>query len=147
MTLEIKESLRELSVQLSLMNLQVSGRLEMRHIDLDCLDLIGRHGPLSPTALARLAGLHAATVTGILDRLERAGWITRERDAGDRRAVVVRARRERAHEVFGLYAGLNASMDEIFAGYGDKELGVLADFMRRCADAGRKAAGELAVDA
>ena len=89
--------MRELSVRLSLVNLQVSGRLEMRHIDLDCLDLIGRHGPLSPTALARLAGVHAATVTGILDRLEKAGWIARDRDPSDRRAVVVRVRRERAH--------------------------------------------------
>ena len=143
-TVAIKESLRELSVALSLVNLQVSGRLEMRHIDLDCLDLIGRHGPLSPTALARLAGVHAATVTGILDRLEKAGWIARERDAADRRAVVVRVRRERAHEIFGMYAGLNADMDGIFASYGDAELDVLADFLRRCADAGRKAANDLA---
>jgi DNA-binding MarR family transcriptional regulator len=146
-TVAIKESLRELSVRLSLVNLQVSGRLEMRHIDLDCLDLIGRHGPLSPTALARLAGVHAATVTGILDRLEKAGWIARDRDPSDRRAVVVRVRRERAHEIFGMYAGLNAEMDEIFAAYGDAELDVLADFLRRCADAGRKAANDLAAQA
>jgi DNA-binding MarR family transcriptional regulator len=141
---QIKESMRELSVQLSLVNLQVSGRLAMRHIDLDCLDLIGRHGPLSPTALARLAGLHAATVTGILDRLEKAGWITRDRDPEDRRAVVVEVQRERVHEIFALYAGLNAAMDGIFTRYRDGDLDVLADFLRRCADAGRKAASDLA---
>lgn len=89
----IKESLRELSVQLSLFNHQLSAHVDLRDIDLDCLDLIKRHGPLSPSALARRAGLHAATMTGILDRLEKGGWIVRERDPVDRRAVVLRALR------------------------------------------------------
>src|SRR4030081_1387141 len=75
----IKESLRELSIQLSLLNHQVGGHVDLKDVDLDCLDLINRHGPLSPSAIARRAGLHPATVTGILDRLERGGWITRER--------------------------------------------------------------------
>src|ERR1700682_4320196 len=88
---EVKESLRELSIQLSLLNHQVGGHLDLRHTDLDCLDLINRHGPLSPSAVARRAGLHPATMTGILDRLERGGWVARERDPSDRRAVVVRA--------------------------------------------------------
>jgi DNA-binding MarR family transcriptional regulator len=38
-------------------------------------------------------GVHLATMTGILNRLEEAGWVTRERSASDRRAVVVAASR------------------------------------------------------
>src|ERR1700687_2480343 len=87
----IKQSMRELSVQLSVLNHQVAAHLDLTDIDLDCLDLISREGPLSPSALARRAGLHPATMTGILDRLEHGGWVARERDPGDRRAVVVRA--------------------------------------------------------
>jgi hypothetical protein len=41
---------------------------------------------------------------------------------------------------------MNASLDEICARYGDAELGVLADFLRRTAEAGRRATGELAGD-
>jgi DNA-binding MarR family transcriptional regulator len=144
LTNSIKESLRELSIQLSLLNHQVGAHLDIRDVDLDCLDLVARHGPLSPTALARRAGLHPATMTGILDRLERAGWITRERDPADRRAVAVSARRERAAELLGLYAGMNGSMDRLCAGYGEDELTLLADFLRRTADAGRGATEELA---
>lgn len=146
LTTAIKESLRELSIQLSLLNHQVGAHLEVRDVDLDCLDLINRHGPLSPSALARRAGLHAATMTGILDRLERGGWIARERDPADRRAVIIRALRHRNAELIRLYSGMNTSMDEICAGFADNELELVADFLRRTANAGREATDELASD-
>ncbi|WP_326557783.1 MarR family transcriptional regulator [Micromonospora sp. NBC_01796] len=146
LTTGIKDSLRELGIQLSLLNHQVSAHLELRDVDFDCLDLINRHGPLSPTALARRTGLHAATMTGILDRLERGGWVTRERDPADRRAVRVRALRDRNAELIRLYAGMNGSMDEICAGYTPEQLELLADFLRRTAEAGQAAADELAAD-
>jgi DNA-binding MarR family transcriptional regulator len=145
-TTEIKQAMRELGVQLSLLNHQVGVRAALRDVDLDCLDLVSRHGPLSPSALAKRAGLHPATMTGILDRLERDGWVARERDPSDRRAVLVRARRERGAEIYAHYAGMNTSMDDICASYGDAELDVLADFLRRTADAGRAAADELGAD-
>jgi DNA-binding MarR family transcriptional regulator len=143
-TTAIKESLRELSIQFSLLNHQVGVRSGLRDVDLDCLDLLSRQGPLSPSVLARLAGLHPATMTGILDRLERAGWIERQRDPGDRRALVVRPRRERAGELFRLYAGMNAAVDDLCAGYSDSELALLADFLRRTTNAGRHATEALA---
>jgi DNA-binding MarR family transcriptional regulator len=143
-TTAIKESLRELSNQLSLLNHHVGAQVELRDVDLDCLELINRHGPLNPSALARRAGLHPATLTGILDRLERGGWIARDRDPHDRRAVVVRVRRDRGGELFRLYAGMNASMDRICAGYSDDQLELLADFLRRTTEAGRAATDELA---
>ena len=141
---EIRKSLRELRVQLSLLNHRVGGRLDLKDVDLDCLDLISRHGPVSPGALARRAGLHPATMTGILDRLERGGWVARERDPDDRRAVVVRVLPERSAELVRLYSGMNTSLDEICAGYGEADLELLADFLRRATDAGRDATDELA---
>src|SRR5258708_13049157 len=66
----VKESLRDLSAQLSLLNHSVGGRLDLKATDLECLDLITRYGPLSPSALARRAGLHPATMTRILNRLQ-----------------------------------------------------------------------------
>lgn len=140
----MKASLRELNLQISLLNHRVGGRLELRDVDLDCLDLIAQHGPLTPSALARRAGLHPATLTGILDRLERGGWIARDRDAADRRSVTIRALRDRGGEVFRLYAGMNTSMDGIIEEYSEAELELIAGFLRRTAAAGQQASDELA---
>jgi DNA-binding MarR family transcriptional regulator len=142
----IKESLREMSTQLSLLNHHVSARVDLKDVDLNCLDLIARHGPISPTALARRAGLHPATVTGILDRLQRGGWVVRDRDPGatDRRSVAVRPLRERGADLYRLYSGMNTSLDEICAGYTDDELELLAGFLRRTTNAGQSAAADLA---
>jgi len=148
LTTAIKDALRDLRNQLSLLNHQVGARVELKDVDLDCLEIIGRYGPMSPSALARRAGLHPATITGIVDRLQRGGWVTRERDpdAADRRAVAVRALRDRNAELFRLYAGMNSSMDEICARYSDAELHLIADFLRRTSGAGRDATEELARD-
>lgn len=145
-TVAVKQALRELNNQLSLFTHRVAGRVRLKDVDLDCLDLVGRHGPLSPSAIARRAGLHPATVTGILDRLERDGWITRERDpsATDRRAVAVKALRDRNAELFALFAGMNAAMDEICADYTDTELELIADFLHRTTNAGQAATDSLA---
>jgi DNA-binding MarR family transcriptional regulator len=139
----IGESLRELAMQLSLLNHQVGAKLDLRDVDLDCLDMIDRYGPLSPSALAQRAGLHPATVTGILDRLERGGWVARERDPSDRRAVAVRSVRDRYPDILRHYAGMNRSMNEIYAGYDEGELELVADFLNRTASAGRSATDEL----
>lgn len=143
---EIKDSLRELSNQLSLLNHQVGARLELKDVDLDCLDLITRHGPMSPSEIARRAGLHPATMTGILDRLQRGGWIARERDpeATDRRAVTVTALRDRSAEVFKLYSGMNTKMDDLLADYSAADLELLAGFLQRTTTAGQTATSTLA---
>ncbi|HEY3748695.1 MAG TPA: MarR family transcriptional regulator [Pseudonocardiaceae bacterium] len=148
LTRAVKESLRELNNQLSLLNHQVGAQVDLRDIDLDCLDLIARHGPLSPSALARRAGLHPATMTGILDRLQRGGWISRDRDpdATDRRAVAVRALSGRNADLFRIYSGMNSSMDQICAGYTEAELELVAGFLRRTTTAGHTATDELAGD-
>jgi DNA-binding MarR family transcriptional regulator len=145
-TVALKESLRDLRNQLSLLNHQVSAHLSLKDVDLDCLELIARHGPLSPSALARRAGLHPATMTGILDRLEKGGWLVRERnpESSDRRAIAVRAVRGRNAELFRLYSGMNTAMDELCDGYSEADLELIGEFLRRVTRAGRTAATDLA---
>jgi len=86
LTTAIKESMRDLGNQLTLLNHHVGSRLEIKDIDFDCLEVINRYGPTTPSTIARRAGLHPATMTGVLDRLERGGWIT---GTGIRRRSIV----------------------------------------------------------
>ncbi len=140
---DVRASLRALHNTLALLNHYVGVHVELKDVEVYCLDLLDQEGALSPSALAKRMGLHPATVTGILDRLERAGWVSRDRDSADRRAVVVRTRRERGAEMLRLYAGMNGSMAEILSSYREDQLEVLVDFLSRAAEAGQGAVGEL----
>nr|WP_142099438.1 MarR family transcriptional regulator [Pseudonocardia cypriaca] len=142
----VRQSLNETALQLALLNRRVGGRLELKDADLECLNLVHNEGPLTPSVLARRAALHPATVTGVLDRLERGGWVVRERDPANRRAVLVRALRDRNAELFGLLSGMTTAMGEILEEYSTDELRVIADFLERTAAAGRRATDELATE-
>jgi DNA-binding MarR family transcriptional regulator len=146
LTSSVKAELRDLNIQFSLLNRRLGTCVNLKDVDWDCLDLINRIGPLAPSNLAAQTGLHPATLTGILDRLQRAGWITRERDpeAVDRRAVIIRANRDRNSELFRLFAPMNTRMDVLCADYSEAELELFAGFLRRITSAGSEATKELA---
>ena len=143
---EVRSSLRELRIQLALLNYRVGSQVDLKDIELDCLDILDTTGPLSPSALARRAGVHPATMTGILDRLEQGGWIARERDPADRRAVVVRILSDRYGELLSQYSQMSRSMNKLLAGYSDDQLAAIADFLRRTAEAGRDATEKMSED-
>jgi DNA-binding MarR family transcriptional regulator len=143
LTNSVKDSVRGMRSELAMLNRRISARLELRDGDLDCLELVARLGPVGPSALARAAGVHPATMTGVLDRLEKGGWLARERDPHDRRSVVLKVRPERVGEVFALYSGMNAALDEICATFTDPELKVIADFLDKTAAAGQSATRDL----
>lgn len=144
LTAELKRRFRDVNNQIALLSHHVSSRVELRDVDLDCLDFLAQHGATSPSSLARRAGVHPATMTGVIDRLEKGGWIARERDPNDRRAVVVSVRQDAIGEVFRHYEGMNAQMDAVCADYSPAELELIAGFLQRTADAGRRAVEEFA---
>ncbi|MEU8226306.1 MarR family transcriptional regulator [Kribbella sp. NPDC048915] len=140
----IRTALRELRVQLALLNHHVGYQLSLKDAELDCLDVLARDGALTPSVLARRTGIHPATMTGILDRLERGGWIVRDRDQVDRRRVTVSVVKERSAEVYQLYRGMNGAVDRICADYSPAELDLIAGFLQRCAEAGQASTDKLA---
>jgi len=129
-----KQGLRELRIELAVLNHRVGSKIEM----------IGRHGPISPTALARRVGVHLATMTGILGRLETGGWIVRDRVENDRRTVLVRGVPGKQRDIVRLYAGMNSALDEILDSYSDDQIDLIVDFLRRCTQAGQMATDRFA---
>jgi DNA-binding MarR family transcriptional regulator len=139
----VTNGLRDLRIELAVLNHRVGTRVELKDLDFDCLDVIARHGPISPGALADRVGVHLATMTGILNRLEEGGWITRDRSAQDRRAVVVASIPARQRELFEVFGPMNTRMGRIWDGYTDDELDLIADFLARTIAAGRTSADEI----
>jgi DNA-binding MarR family transcriptional regulator len=139
----LKRALREVNNQISLLSHRVSTRAEVKDIDLDTLDYLSRHGAMSATALAKGIGLHPATMTGVLDRLEKGGWILRERSENDRRAILVGIDPKRNADLVKLYAGMDSAMDGVLASFTDEQLDTITDFLRRTADAGAASTEEL----
>ena len=141
--LAAKRALREVNNQISLLSHRVSTRAAVKDIDLDTLDYLSQHGPLSAIAIARGIGLHPATMTGVLDRLEKGGWILRERAADDRRAILVSIDPKRNSDLFELYAGMDSAMDGVLAEFDDAQLETITLFLRRTVEAGRVSTEEL----
>src|SRR5260221_4766685 len=110
---EITDAMREMAVQMSVLNIRAAEQVGLRDLDLKCLDILMRSGAQSASALARRVGLHPATMTGVLDRLEKGGWIIRDRDPEDRRPILVRPVRERVGEVVKLFLGITAQMADV----------------------------------
>ncbi|TDV34888.1 DNA-binding MarR family transcriptional regulator [Actinophytocola oryzae] len=95
--------------------------------DQRALTLLGREGPMSAGDLAEKTGLTPGAVTGMIDRLERAGLAHREHDEKDRRRVLVTA----ATGQPDVFSDLAAAMNEMAARYSEAELLLIADYLSR----------------
>src|SRR6516165_3537328 len=119
---QVAGDLRALSTEIDRLDQAAADRYGLNRTDMRALEILGRVGPLAPTALAHLLGFTTGGVTTVLDRLEKAGYIRRRPDPGDRRRQVVEtteATTARDEEVFG---------DLI---RGTRELLVIRDFLHR----------------
>lgn len=103
------------------------------------LDLLQRSGPLSAGELGELNGLVPASVTGLIDRLERKGFARRVKDPQDRRRVNVEVDAGVEERFAPLFAPFAAQLAELYAEYSDAELAVILDFLQRSAEIQREA--------
>lgn len=103
--------------------------------DLDCLDFLNLEGRVTAGRLAEVTGLTTGAITGVVDRLEKAGFVRRERDGEDRRKVFVVPVPENIARVGRCYEPVQRMMLELWSAYSEPELRLLLRF----ADEGYKA--------
>ncbi len=125
--------LRDFSDQDVLFSQALADRLGINLTDFKCLSILERNGAVTAGKLAELTGLTSGAVTGLIDRLEKAGWARRVRDPNDRRHVIIEAVAERGEEFGELFSATGRAMAELVEGYSDEQLGFLLDFLTRCA--------------
>ena len=127
---ELREELRVQTTRTVMLYSAVASRLGITVTDLTCLNLLRMRGPLTPGELADLLGIaRGGAVTTVIDRLERAGYVRRSRDAEDRRRVRVELVAVRAEvavaPLFGELSALGDSLPD-----DDEALAALLRFVR-----------------
>jgi DNA-binding MarR family transcriptional regulator len=126
---------REGSTLTVMFHTAIAERLGLSVSDYKTLDLIVREGPLTAGKLGELTGLTTGAVTGLIDRLERAGLVRRKRDERDRRKVIVQPTvGELEKDVLPMFGSFGAALDELYASYGDEELLTILDYTTRLND-------------
>ena len=131
---------REFTARAVLLQDTVARTAGLSPTDLQCANLLLLYGPMTPGELAGLSGITAGgAVTGVVDRLERAGLARRTRGATDRRRVVVTA------DVDGLWRRVGASYGRV-AQHWNAFLDTLSDEQLELADTVLRRASELTVE-
>ncbi|MGH2457609.1 MAG: MarR family winged helix-turn-helix transcriptional regulator [Chloroflexota bacterium] len=128
----IQRALRALSARSVLFSQAIAERLGLNASDLECLGFLFDEGSATAGRLAELTGLTTGAITGVVDRLEKAGYVRREKDPNDRRRVIVQPNLARAEQELGpLFAPIGQEIGELCAGYGDEQLATILDFATR----------------
>jgi DNA-binding MarR family transcriptional regulator len=130
----VLREVRRMTAQSVLISQAVSERFGLASSDLECLDLALLSGGATAGEFAKATGLTTGAITGVIDRLERAGYVRREKDPGDRRKVIVRARPGMTRRIAPLYDSLQREMTALWSRYSDAELAVILDFLTASCD-------------
>ncbi len=106
--------------------------LGVNRTDLRCLEILLQQQAALPSQLGARLGLTTGSVTAMLDRLERLGFLTRAPDPRDRRKVIIRATPQATQKVWvEIYQPLVTEGFGDIAHYSAAELAVVSDYLRR----------------
>ena len=122
---ELEHAVRRSSAQGVIFGQTVATTAGISSSDLECLDFIIIEGRVTAGRLAEVTGLTTGAITGVVDRLEKAGFARRERDAIDRRKVFIEAVTENVAKVGRFYEHLQQAMQKVWDTYSDEELRLL----------------------
>lgn len=136
---EIETWGRELNSRAIMFHHAVGERMGLSATEYKAADILRRFGSMTAGELADQTGLTTGAVTGLVDRLERDGFVRREHDRRDRRRVIVKPMdRGRFAEVEGLLSPLIDTMSGLFAQYSPDQKHAIADFATKAAEVFRQ---------
>jgi DNA-binding MarR family transcriptional regulator len=126
---------RELSTMVVLFHSRIAERMGLSGTDHKCLELALRaREPLTAGQIAQQSGLSTGAVTGVIDRLERRGFVHRVRDPHDRRKVLVAVSEFDEAEFAHLFQDAVGITERVIARFTPEERDVIARYMRATID-------------
>jgi DNA-binding MarR family transcriptional regulator len=127
---ELGEQFRISGIQDIAFDDATADRLGINRTDLNCIDIIERHGGITAGELAAEAGLTTGAVTAVIDRLERAGYARRVRDDEDRRRIKVEVTPRLERLAGALYGPMMEEWQAMMNRATTEQLRLMVDFMR-----------------
>jgi len=125
-------AVRRAGAVMQLLGAASAERIGINVTDLNCLNILALQGHMTAGDLARVTGLTTASITGVLDRLEEAGFVRRERDPHDRRRVIIRLDAARGmRDVAPVFAPVVKAWRNVAARYTDDELRLILGFQEQ----------------
>jgi DNA-binding MarR family transcriptional regulator len=127
----LQDASRRLSTQTVFFHQAVAKYLGLNITDHKCLDIVMGMGRASAGQLADLTGLTTGAITSVINRLEKAGFVRRAKDPGDRRIVYVEPVAERLQPLADVFTPLAEAMAGLYARYSADELRLILDYLQR----------------
>lgn len=128
----IVDLLREQSTQTVLFHTVVAQQFGLNTTDHKALDIIVKSGKMTAGQLAETTRLTTGAVTGIIDRLEKAGFVRRVLDPHDRRRIFVEIMPDAEERMSPVFAPIQKQTESFLGKYTDAELVVIVDFVEQC---------------
>ncbi|HEX8013348.1 MAG TPA: MarR family transcriptional regulator [Casimicrobiaceae bacterium] len=102
--------------------------------DHKCLDLLHERGAMTGSALAALTGLTTGAMTGVVGRLERAGYVDREADPHDGRKQILQPAAEGMRRMHVAFDPIRKDVTALLEHFDTRQLGAIAAFLSRSTD-------------
>jgi DNA-binding MarR family transcriptional regulator len=129
LAMEFVAAIRQTGSLMHLMSQAAADRIGINATDLNCLNILSFNGQMTAGELARATGLTTASITGVIDRLEQSGFVRRERDATDRRRVLVRMETAKAlGTIAPVFGPMMGAWQRLADRYSDDELQLIVGF-------------------
>jgi DNA-binding MarR family transcriptional regulator len=127
----IVDKFREMSIEAVMFHQALADELGLYITDHKCMDIIRRYGAMPAGRLGELTGLTTGAITGMIDRLEKAGYVRRTNDPKDRRKTIVEPVRNKKLErkIDMIFTPIHERMHKSLSSYSDNELTFLLDGM------------------
>jgi DNA-binding MarR family transcriptional regulator len=127
----LEEEIRKMSAQSVLFSAAISARLGINSSDLESLDILHLSGATTAGQLAVATGLTTGAITGVIDRLEQAGYVRRRRDPRDRRRVIIEALPSADRQIAPMFASLSQAMKTLWSTYSERDLELIRDWVAK----------------
>lgn len=132
--LDLISACESISRQIVLKSHATAKRLELSPSDFEHLILLIHSGPVTATTFASLAGLTTGAMTGVIDRLEKKGFVTRQSNLSDRRRITITPTKTALQQISAINKKSHDNFQNCFANYSADELATILVFLRTTTD-------------